>query len=212
MADFVVTESYDPDYVRIISARDPISLQANAARKAAFRANLTRAILAGTTGVFLGDVVVTIEWYVSQQVRYSTHIVADLDNIIKPLLDAATGPDGVMIDDNQVQSIRISWQGPHDSTEKFVMSLDAGSPGEYLAAKDLFFIQFSPERCIPVPGEIPLDVVRLAVQAVNDTLQTHDRLVAMSADHAAEYVLPIQRFFPRSRLGRYVVRAASEFL
>lgn len=91
MSDFVVSEYYDAASVKILSTRDPLSLQASAARKASLKADVATVVAAGTTGVFTGDVEVTIEWFVSQQIRYGTHMVADLDNIVKPLLDAVTG-------------------------------------------------------------------------------------------------------------------------
>lgn len=39
-------------------------------------------------------------------------LVADLDIVMKPILDAVTGPDGVLIDDNQIHSIKASWMTP----------------------------------------------------------------------------------------------------
>src|ERR1700688_3175599 len=48
-----------------------------------------------------GDVRMEIEWYVSARSRYEQTLHPDIDNIIKPILDALTGPHGLMIDDNQ---------------------------------------------------------------------------------------------------------------
>src|SRR5260370_25193106 len=131
MSDFVVSECYDAARVEIVSARDPVSLQASAARKASLKADLATVAAAGTTGVFTGDVEVTIEWFVSQQVRYGTHMVAGLDNIVKPLLPAVTGPDGVMIDDNQVQSLRVSWLDPGHPRVRVRLTFEAPSPDDY---------------------------------------------------------------------------------
>lgn len=212
MSDFVVSEYYDAASVKIVSTRDPLSLQASAARKASLKQDLAIAVAAATTGVFTGDVEVTIEWFVSPQVRYGTHMVADLDNIVKPLLDAVTGPDGVMIDDNQVQSLRVSWLDPSGPNMKFRLTLQALSPDEYLRREGLFFVEFSSERCFPVFWRSP-EVVGEIVQVVNMGLQLRQELLAAGkAASNADLVLPVQRFFPRSRLGRFTVRPSADFL
>ena len=206
MSDFVVSECYNAASVKILSTRDPLSLQASAARKASLKADVATVVAAGTTGVFTGDVEVTIEWFVSQQVRYGTHVVADLDNIVKPLLDAVTGPDGVMIDDNQAQSLRVSWLDPYDPRVRFRLTFEALSSDEYLTRKGLFFVKFSPERCFPVlMGKSP-EAVRLFMRAVDEALKGRQKLVASGMpERDADSLLPVQRSFPRSRLGRFVV-------
>ena len=213
MSDYVVSEWYDAVRVEIVSARDPLSLQASAARKASLKADLASAVAAGTTGIFTGDVEVTIEWFVSQQVRYGTHMVADLDNIVKPLLDAVTGPDGVMIDDNQVQSLRVSWLDPGIPRVRFRLAFEALSPDEYRPREGLFFVEFSPERCFPIlVGKSP-QAVRLFVRVVDELLQGRQKAVASGIPELdADYLLPVQRFFPRSRLGRFTVRPSADFL
>jgi hypothetical protein len=123
VADFAVQEWYDAGRVEIRGAVDPISLQAAGERKAKFQESLSKAVAASTTGVYTGDVEVTIRWFISQKRRYGTHIVADLDNVIKPLLDAVAGPDGLMMDDNQVQSLQVTWLDPAGPDLRFDMSL-----------------------------------------------------------------------------------------
>jgi len=212
MSDFVVNEWYDAARVEIVSARDPVSLQASAARKASLKADLAIAVAAGTTGVFTGDLEVIIEWFISPHVRYGTRMVADLDNIVKPLLDAVTGPDGVMFDDNQVQSLRVSWLDPYVPSVRFRLNFEAISQDGYFLREELFFVEFSPERCFPIlGGQSPLAVC-LIVHHVDEMLRRHHELVASGAAEHADLVLPIQRFFPRSRLGRFVVRPSTDFL
>jgi Holliday junction resolvase RusA-like endonuclease len=213
MSDFVVSEWPDAAHIEIVSARDPLSLQASATRKASLKADLAAVVARETTGVFTGDVEVTIEWFVSQQVRYGTHMVADLDNIVKPLLDAVTGPDGVMIDDNQVQSLRVSWLDPYDPKARFRLILEATSPDEYLPRNGLFFVEFSPERCFPIlVGDFP-EAVAMVVQTLNEALQAWQKLVGSGMPKSeADHVLPVQRFFPRSRLGLFIVRPSEDFL
>lgn len=106
---FEVSEWIGAGRVIIESSIPPVSLQATSARKREFKALLSEAIGKNTTTHFVHDVKVEFTWKIEEQRRYETHIVADLDNLLKPLLDAATGPTGVLIDDNQVQQIGASW-------------------------------------------------------------------------------------------------------
>jgi Holliday junction resolvase RusA-like endonuclease len=215
VSDFVVSEWYDYGVgrVEVVSARDPISLQASAARKARLREDLATVVAVGTTSVFTGDVEVTIEWFISQQVRYGTHMVADLDNIVKPLLDAVTGPDGVMIDDNQVQSLRVSWLDPGHPRVRFRLTLEALSPDEYRPRGKLFFVEFSSGRCFPFLVGESHQAVGLIVHAMDEALQRRQELIVSGiAEQEADGLLPVHRFFPRSRLGRFVVRPSADFL
>lgn len=122
---FNVTEIYDQARVEICSAADPVSLQSGTSRRAAFQSPLSSAISRGTRGVFIHDVEVTLVWSIEESQRYQTHLVADLDNVLKPILDAATGPGRILIDDNQVQSIRASWTTPGSLGRGICISFEA---------------------------------------------------------------------------------------
>ena len=50
-----------------------------------------------------------IEWTVHEQDRYESDAAPDVDNILKPLLDGLCGPEGVLIDDCQVQAVDCRW-------------------------------------------------------------------------------------------------------
>lgn len=85
-----------------------------------------------------GDVKISIEWYSHEQKRYETTASTDIDNIIKPLLDSLCGPDGIMIDDNQVQSIDCNWFDYDDiENEKLVVVVEF-SPSEFVLKEGFF--------------------------------------------------------------------------
>jgi len=120
----------------------------------------------------------------------------------------------VMIDDNQVQSLRVSWLDPAPGSPnmKFRLALQALSPDEYLRREGLFFVEFSPERCFPVFSSSS-ETVGVVVQTVDVMLKFRQELLAAGeAASDADLVLPAQRFFPRSRLGRFDVRHSTDFL
>lgn len=136
----------------IRSAISPISLQAARPRLADLKAMLGQAIGKSSDFLMTHDVEVTLTWFVSEHSRYQTHVAADLDNVIKPLLDAATGPDGVMIDDNQVQSIRASWMTPGSWGEGFELTIASLNPDDTIQREGTAFVEFAPDTCYVLPG------------------------------------------------------------
>jgi hypothetical protein len=187
--------------VRIESTIDPVSLQAGSERKTTFQSALAEAIKGNTDRIFTGDVKAEVTWYISQERRYSTHIVADIDNIIKPLFDAVTGPAGIMIDDNQVQQFGASWEDSMPGNLKFTMVISALYPSEFIPRKNLEFIDFgSPYGCMLL-GDIPAEMKLPQITIVADAVRRHRALLAMNVEPgAAKQHLARQRFFPSARL------------
>lgn len=187
--------------VRIESTIDPVSLQAGSGRKTTFQSALAEAIKGNTDRIFTGDVKAEVTWYISEERRYSTHIVADLDNIIKPLFDAVTGPTGIMIDDNQVQQLGASWEDAMPGNLKFTMVISALSPSEFIPRRNLEFIDFgTPYGCMLL-GDIPAEMKLQQMAIVADAVRRHRALLAMNIEPgAAKQHMPRQRFFPSARL------------
>lgn len=206
-----MTESYDTAAVHITGNMNPLSLQASSARKREFKDSLREAVRAATVGVYTHDVEVTLIWYISESLRYQTHLVADLDNVMKPILDAVTGPDGVLVDDNQIQSIRASWMDVGSPVGGFDLTFNALNPDDYTRRTGLSFVEFAPDRCYMLPG-IPDEHVSAFVHSYRILLDLYEqRRGAGLAEEVARTVLPIARPFPRARLGRFVVRHEREF-
>jgi Holliday junction resolvase RusA-like endonuclease len=106
-----------PDEVSISVPLPPVSQQARSESKASFQAEIENAI-SSYEFLLSGDVSVTVEWSISQQTRYETDRSPDVDNILKPLIDALAGPAGLMIDDNQVQHVSCHWIDSYNDDEK----------------------------------------------------------------------------------------------
>jgi Holliday junction resolvase RusA-like endonuclease len=211
--DFLVKQIFGFDScVLIESSVDPVSLQSSSERKRRFKTALAEAVRQATDRVFVGDVKVEIDWYVSLKRRYGTHIVADIDNVVKPLLDAVTGPDGIMFDDNQVQQLAISWLDVELENCKMVMRVQASMPDEFITRRGYVFVDFGVDGCWPLP-DVKVEVQRMMVKSVAVGLEASARMVQLGIheDDAAK-LKPIQRFYPRSRLSGFEIRLASEFL
>ncbi|MER7950492.1 RusA family crossover junction endodeoxyribonuclease [Streptomyces sp. NPDC096079] len=201
---FEVQEFRDHGRVDIRSAMDPVSLQADPLRKAGFKQALASAVQRATVGVFTHDVEVSLVWFVEESRRYRTHLVADLDNVMKPLLDAVTGADGIMIDDNQIQSIRASWTTPGPRSG-FELQFTALMRDEYVSREGLSFVEFSADRCYLLPG-VDRAVQSEFVGAYRAALEAYGRMLDEGiAESDARGVLPLARPFPRARLGRFRV-------
>jgi Holliday junction resolvase RusA-like endonuclease len=212
MDEFMVQEWFDAGRVEVISSINPVSLQSGSARKQEFKAQLGRAVSACTTGVYTGDVEVTIDWFIPEAARYTTHIVADLDNIVKPLLDAVSGPERPIINDNQVQSIHVNWLDPASEGMKLRMLLAPTMASEYARRDGLEFVAFPSGYCWPLLGLEPSSAA-LVVTHIAERLRHREELIKEGMPgEVVRMLMPVQRFFPEALLAGFIVRPASEYL
>ncbi|MDY0913663.1 RusA family crossover junction endodeoxyribonuclease [Rathayibacter festucae] len=191
---------------------DPVSLQASGVRRSMFQEVVSAAIEQETSGLFMMDVRVELEWYVPVSTRYETHSIPDLDNVLKPLIDAISGPNRLMIDDNQVQSISAAWMDARVDDVSFFLRITNLDNQPLSRRTGLYFVEVSPGICLPLfdryRGELNDDQVRFFQFA--DWSRREAIKAGISADRAAS-VMPEQRVFPRARLGKYKIEK-TEFM
>jgi len=209
--DFDVSELVDAGHVDIETHLDPPSLQASLARKAEYRTALAAAIARGTTRCFTHDVAVTLRWVITEERRYHTHVVADLDNVLKPTIDALVGPDSILFDDNQVQAIDASWHtGPTPDHRGFSLRIETLGGSDYIPRGGRF-VEIAPNRCFYVPVG-PIKAQRMIVES---WVSTSGLIAKAEAAGLPEEVLrqlrPQVRSFPRARLSRFEVLQPGEF-
>lgn len=198
--DFVVSGHREAGRVVVRSPLTPISLQAKRTRIKELQAALRQAISTNTDFLMTHDIEITLTWYVTEKERYQTHTAADLDNVIKPLLDAATGPAGIMIDDNQVQSIRASWMTPGTLGEGFELEFQSLMPADFVTRAGMAFVEFSPDRCYMLPGLHP-EIWPVFVTGYRRMLNARQEMLDDGiVEDVADMVLPIVRPWPRQRL------------
>src|SRR5205823_6448211 len=88
---------------------EPVPYDARSSeRKRACIQNMHNA-LAELKYCFWGEVAVSWTMYFDEQRRLESDGEADLDNYAKLLNDSIVGPNGVLIDDSQIQSLHIYW-------------------------------------------------------------------------------------------------------
>jgi hypothetical protein len=189
----------------------PVSVQANGEARERFKAHV-RSVNERAAFLLSGDVRLHVDWLVSSRARYETDRTPDLDNILKPLIDALSGPAGLLIDDNQIQALSCGWVDVGRGDESLQVELRF-QPGEWLPKEGLRFVQFHDGLCMPVPSWNSLELER-------DWFQFCQRAMAIrrEADEKgvpyefAQLLMPSQRVFHRTRLAAFRVLTEQEFM
>jgi Holliday junction resolvase RusA-like endonuclease len=182
----------------------PVSFQATASRKASIVAAV-KAAVANCTYLLGGDVKVEIRWGISARARYESDSSADVDNIVKPILDALCGPDGILIDDCQVQELICYWTGGYSSPEQ--QQVEVGlkfDPDAWLSKAGIVFLQVDRGLYLPMHDDLPGSIVIEQAEFFLDRFASARRML----DHGglpynAHLILPIQRVFHRSKIGAF---------
>ncbi len=99
--------------------------------------------------ILTGDIFMDITWFISAKSRYETDAGADIDNCIKPIIDAFTGPDGLFIDDCQLRGLYISWSHITSDQERLLFELKF-HPDEFSNKDELAFVRIDNGLCTPV--------------------------------------------------------------
>jgi Holliday junction resolvase RusA-like endonuclease len=74
--------------------------------------------------ILTGDIILNVTWLLPTKSRYETDAKADIDNCIKPIIDAFTGPDGLFIDDCQLSGLYICWRHIESKEERVVFEFE----------------------------------------------------------------------------------------
>ena len=184
----------------------PVSLQARSLRrKSDFKAFVT-SIVEQAGFLLSGDVKVQIEWYVHEQKRYETDASADTDNVIKPLLDALCGPAGIMIDDNQVQSVTCSWLDSYEYDCEKINITVTYSPDEFVSKEGLAFINMGNHICMPINETLSPDHQNIILNRVLGMIKSRDEYVKNGIDYyQAKIEMSVQRVFHKTRLKEFTI-------
>ncbi|WP_404361384.1 RusA family crossover junction endodeoxyribonuclease [Methylotuvimicrobium sp. KM1] len=65
-----------------------------------------------------GELILNVAWLLPAKSRFETDAKADIDNCVKPIIDAFTGPDGFFIDDCQIRGLYICWRHIESEDER----------------------------------------------------------------------------------------------
>jgi Holliday junction resolvase RusA-like endonuclease len=186
----------------------PVSIQSATARKDAQRA-LIVAELARFKFLLIGDVQMEVTWLCSAKARYESDSSPDVDNILKPLLDALCGPSGVLVDDCQVNAIGASccsMRGP-----ELVEVQIKHSPDDFISKEGLLFLDLGRALCVPITESLPGEALRLFVGAIENMMGLRGKLDALGADIDPRMTMIGPRIFHKSRVKHFACEAIAAF-
>jgi len=167
----------------------PISAQNKNEDKLRFRAEVQK-ITSMSTYIITGTCWVSIDYYCRNINRLKNPGVYDIDNIVKPILDALVGQNGLMVDDVLVDRVIVNWiDTPMD--DHFTVEIEY--PDLYFLEKsNLIFIKSISGWCWPTLKSMLQDVKSL------ELIQYYFRLWDSIKTEAVYYDvlpnLPIQNF------------------
>ena len=184
----------------------PASRQSSARKRAAIKAAIRKNI-AGAGFFLTGEVRLSVEWLINEKIRYETDTAPDLDNILKPTIDSLTGPNGILFDDCQIQRVECAWIDRECENQAFILEI-AYVEDMLMRSRKVVFVQFRNGLCFPFDARSPADINLKLADHLDLTIDAQRKLEEIPDDyHAATNIMPIQRFFHRTRIkGFEVVR------
>jgi Holliday junction resolvase RusA-like endonuclease len=89
-----------------------------------------------------GEARLSIAFYLSNYNRATTDKSADLDNMLKPLIDSFAGQSGILVDDSQISSIDMIWLSRNDEIDHDIIRMEFKYNNEEVyQRKNLYFVQ-----------------------------------------------------------------------
>jgi len=158
------------------------------------------------------DVTVDIEWTLHERSRWESDAAADVDNIVKPLLDALSGPEGVLIDDCQVRSFSSTWRSWVRDEDQVLIRIKYDA--DHFVPKDgLVFVRIQGALCYPVPREIrEKGATEPYLEALRTAMTARENMEQLTRSYyPARYLVP-RGCFHRTRLDGFDVRSPDELL
>ncbi len=182
-------------------------------RKSNLQASI-RSVLKNIDFYIVGDIKFELLWNLHEHRRIETGTAADIDNILKPIIDGFTGFDALLIDDNQVDSILAEWAHYYDyNNDKFTVTIQYED--DQLIRKDsLFLLQL--EKNIYIPIQMHSDVSAKEIeleQILSAYTQRKKAIESEGYDRATRRKNRMQRFFHISRIDdRFTKGDQSDYL
>ena len=197
------------DRLEFLMVGEPASLQAASEKKRRLT-ELVQTELGAAQYLLTGEVSVVIEWTVNPHLRYETLIAPDVDNIIKSIIDALSGPAGILVNDCQVQHVASSWIDTSTDEQRLRVEI-RHSPDEWMPKDGLAFVLLSGRLCWPIHLNMNPEWVAATLSQLESMLRLFEDSVARGIPRdVAHLVLPAQQPFHSGRLGGFSVLTPSD--
>jgi hypothetical protein len=178
---------------------DPASLDGRRASKKAYEAAIKDAV-APASYLLTGEVKVNIAWTIDERLRYQSNKSPEIDNVVKIVLENISGPDGLLINECQVQTVSCNWVDSPVVQQNIAVEVEYNAE-ENVRKKGLKFVHFGRKVYMPFPGGLSRRALSNMIDFIAVGVNLHREHVDDGADYfSARNVLPSQRLFHRSRL------------
>jgi Holliday junction resolvase RusA-like endonuclease len=177
----------------------PVRFKASRARKQELTA-LIKKHTSKAAFLLTGEVKVDIEWMIHEQDRHESARSPDIDNILKPILDALQGVDGVMFNDAQIQEISCRWIDWTSREQRLDLRIQYLAD-EWIRKEGLIFVRMTRTLYMPINRMLPAATLLSVLDIWEKQFDTREELLSTTHDYyEANSVLPIQRPFHVSRV------------
>lgn len=158
-----------------------------------------------------GEIILNVTWLLPAKQRFETDAKSDIDNCIKPIIDAFTGPDGLFIDDCQLRGLYICWRHIDSGNERLVFEFEFQGD-QYSSKKELAFVQLNGALCTPVNLNWPsaAKIMWAAMLAANQKSKDILDRLGVSYPSVAGFLGGNQPFH-RTRVNGFPVLSLCEF-
>ncbi|WP_080428534.1 RusA family crossover junction endodeoxyribonuclease [Burkholderia ubonensis] len=161
----------------------PVSVQSSKSVRDAYIATI-KAEVSRFHFILTGQLVLNITWLTPAKSRYETDAKADIDNCLKPIIDAFTGPDGLFINDCQLKGLYICWRHIESESERLRFQFEFDS-NQWCEKAGFAFIKLDRGLCSPVNRMWPKSMRKLWVEAMQAGEQQRAKLEQLGASYLA---------------------------
>ena len=189
----------------------PVSVQSSKAVKDAYLGNIKNT-LSQYKYLLTGQIMLDVTWLVSAKSRYETDAKADIDNCLKPILDAFTGSDGLFIDDCQIKGLYICWRHIESTEERLLFEFKFDSV-QWCNKDSLAFLALDRGLCCPVDVSWPKAVRETWARAMRTSTHHKSELEKLGASYLAlAGMLGGSQPFHRTRINGFPVLSEEAFI
>lgn len=158
--------------------------------------------------LILGKVQIEVHWFLNAVEKQETDKVGDLDNITKPLIDALSGIDALLIDDSQINSIHYTWTSKNGMIKNNLVKLIIIFNNEYTISKrNLYFLQTSSVIYTPLNFDLndkkELERIKFFIEAFKLKRTVAENIKSKLDINVDRYLIYSEWEFHRTRLSGF---------
>jgi len=191
--------------INIILYTSPVSSQSKAEKKKYFK-KLIRKLTKQIEFIIAGDIQIEITWHTHEQLRYEAPNFIDIDNILKVIIDAISGPDGLIVDDCVVQHLSCTWIDCPD--REYIEIKITYDDMTCFPKNNLCFLHLGNNLYHIASIDLPKEMLDIIVKG----FQLREKNIKKSGNYYAAFgTMSIQRLFTRNKLRNFKLMNYEDF-